>query len=63
MPRPIPNHPPLEILAATAMEMDPQSLLICPSEGHNSASPPTPQEITVAAAAEVRAAEESEVLN
>ena len=63
MPGSIPNHPPPAILAATAMETDPQSLLICPSVGHNSASSPTPQEITVAAAAQVRAAEESEVVN
>jgi len=63
MHRLIPNHPPPVILAATAMETDPQSLLICPPAGHNSASSPTPQEITVAAADEVRAAEESEVVN
>ena len=63
MPRPIPIHPPPAIPAATAMETDSQSLLICPPDGPNSASPPIPHEITVAAAAKVQAGEESEVMN
>ena len=63
MPLLIPIQPSPVIAAATAKDMEQQSPLICLPVSRNSPRPPTPHEISIAAAAEIRASADSEILD
>ena len=63
MPLLIPIQLPPVIAAATAMDMEQQSPLICPPVSRNFPPPPTPHEISIVAAAEIQASADSEILD